>query len=205
MTFIQEQNTAGRRPCVLVEIDVDFCTNEYSVAPCTATLPGPGLQCYNTFQTCQDKANYNKGTKTLRFCEDIAGLPVDFDAIPSIPVGGVILDPTIIDPAKTLGIRAKTTITFKDSISSDTETDPYVIARQYDPLEFGTFWGKFIARNPNYEDRELRVTIGYFDDNNIFNTQFTRLFLIDKINGPDSKGQVKLIAKDILKLAENKN
>jgi len=203
VTFETERKTAGRRPLALVEINIDKCENVYGQAPCTAVLPGVGLQCYNTFQTCQDKPNYLKGFKSLRFCEDIAGLPVGFGAIPSIVKGGVTLDPTIIDPAKTLGIRAKTTITFKDHPYTDSTTDPYVFARSYDPLETGTFWGKFIARHPNYEGRELTVTIGYLDDDNNFLTQYTRVFIIDKIQGPDSNGQVKVIAKDILALAEN--
>jgi len=205
LTYLTERATSGRRPLTLVEIDVDTCANDYGVLPCEAVLPAAGLQCYNTFSSCQDKSNYAKTVKTLRFCEDIAGLPVDFNAIPSIPVGGVKLDATIIDPAKTLGIRAKTTVTFKDHPYGDSVTDPYVITRTYDPLENGTFWGKFIARNPNYEGRQLRVTIGYLDDNNVFNTQFNRVFVIDKINGPDSNGKVNIVAKDILKLAENKN
>jgi hypothetical protein len=118
-------------------------------------------------------------------------------------VGGVTLDPTILDPAKTLGIRAKTTINFNDHPFSDNGVDPYVIAREYDPLETGTFWGKFLSRNPNYEGKPLRLTVGYIDDDGQFLAGPERLFIIDKIMGPDSGGNVKLIAKDILASAEN--
>jgi len=204
LSYLSERKTSGRRPLMVVEIDVDTCSNEYGVLPCSAVLPEPGFQCFNTFSTCQDRGNFNKSTKTLRFCEDVAGLPVDFGAIPSIKIQGVTLDPTIIDPAKTLGIRAKTTINFTDHPYTDNITDPYVIARQYDPLERGTFWGKFLARNPNYEGRNLRVIVGYLNDDGQFEAGPERLFLIDKIEGPDSAGNVRLIAKDILTLAENK-
>lgn len=204
MTYETERATSGRRPITVVEIDVDTCLNTYGIAPCTAVLPGVGLECYNTFQTCQDKVNFNKGSKTLKFSEDISGLPISLGAIPSIPVGSVSFDPTIIDPAKTLGIRAKTTVNFTDHPYSDSFTDPYVLTRNYDPLEIGTYWGKFIARNPNYESRNLRVIVGYLDDSNAFQAGPSRYFIIDKIKGPDSKGKVQLIAKDILSLAEDK-
>ena len=202
MTYETERALSGRVPVTLVEIDIDTCANVFSNSPCTATLNGAGLQCFNTFSTCQDTANYSKTVKTLRFCEDVAGLPVDFGAIPSVK--SVNFDPTIIDPAKTLGIRAKTTITFTDHPYTDSTTDPYVASRFYDPLENGTYWAKFIARNPNYEGRPLRVTVGYFDDDNTFQAGPSREFVIDKIQGPDSTGKVQLIAKDVLFLAEDK-
>lgn len=203
MTYLTERRTSGRRPLTIVEIDLDTCANTYGVLPCTASRP-VGSECYNTFETCQDKPNFVKGVKTLRFCEDIAGLPLSLGAIPSIPVGGVKLDPTIIDPAKTLGVRAKVTIQIKDFPHHDRGIDPYVATRSYEPTTRGTFFGKLIARNPNYEGRPLRVIVGYLDDDGVFQAGDTRLYIIDKINGPGANSSVTLIAKDILKLAEDK-
>ncbi len=205
MSYLDERIKIGREPLTIVEMDIDRCANEFGVLPCEAVLTEPGSQCFNTFRTCQDLPNFNRSTFTHKFCENVPGLPVTLGAIPSITRGGVVLSPTILDPAKTLGIRGKVTITFQDHTYHDAQLDPYVDGRTYDPMETGTFWGKFLARNPNYENRPLRVTVGYLDDQNVFQPGDSRLYVIDKINGPDANGRVTLVAKDILKIAEDKS
>ena len=62
---ITEASRVGRIPVVFVELDMDYCTRIYGTSPCTAAVGVTGAaKCYNTYATCQDTANYNKGVKT---------------------------------------------------------------------------------------------------------------------------------------------
>ncbi|MDX1397545.1 MAG: hypothetical protein R3204_03335, partial [Oceanospirillum sp.] len=55
-----------REPIQIVEIDQDFCANDFGVAPCTAT---GSAKCFNCLRTCQDAANYDPEPLTLRFAK----------------------------------------------------------------------------------------------------------------------------------------
>ncbi len=153
------ETTEGREPFIAVQIDQDFCTRTYGVAPCTAATPGN--KCFNTLATCQDPANYEKGERTLYFCKPASNIPKDNPYIPS--VASVSTAPTKINPtnqdrnSSPLGQRAATTIVFDDHPHSDFQVDPYLADRNYDPLERGTFWSKWVARNPYYQNRPLRI------------------------------------------------
>ena len=61
MSYTSESAKYGRIPTVFVELDMDFCANTYGIAPCTASIGVTGAsKCYNTYATCQSKANFNK-------------------------------------------------------------------------------------------------------------------------------------------------
>lgn len=160
------ETTEGRKPFIYVEIDQDFCTRTYGVAPCTAN--SPGNKCYNTLATCQDPANYEKGVRTLTFCKPSSTIPKNRTYIPS--VNTVSTAPTKINPANVnqnsspLGQRAVATITFDDHAHSDFEVDPYLSDRTYNPLERSTFWAKWVSRNPYYQNRPLRIYEQYEGD-----------------------------------------
>ena len=53
---------------------------------CTATLSGENptgtRKCFNTVKTCQDKANFETETVTLRFTKDSGMIPPDIDCLP---------------------------------------------------------------------------------------------------------------------------
>lgn len=153
------ETTEGRKPFVYIQIDQDFCTRIYGVAPCTAA--SPGNKCYNTLATCQDPANYERGTKTLSFCKPSSDFSKDQTYIPSI--NSISTAPTKINPANgnqnssPLGQRAVATISFDDHAHSDFQVDPYLSDRSYNPLERSTFWAKWVARNPYYQNRPLRI------------------------------------------------
>lgn len=78
-----------------------------------------------------------------------------------------------------------------------------------DPLTQGTYFGRALARNPYYLGRTLRVLTGYlvegangaweYDADNFQ----TRTYFLEKISGPDPSGRVTIVAKDILKLADD--
>jgi hypothetical protein len=186
---------------MLVQIDQDLCTRTYGVAPCTANQEN---KCFNTRKTCQDPANFEKGTLTLTFCTTQTDIPRDQNWFPFVK--SISIAPTKLNPSNgnlnssALGERGVATITMVDAPHSDNIVDPYVSGRPYNPLEKSTFWAKWNARNPYYQNRPLRVYQGY--EGQAINDMDVRHYLLDSITGPDSSGQVKIVAKDPLKLAE---
>lgn len=202
-----DENTIGRESITIVEIDQDFCNNIYNSAPCTAILNTTGFtKCFNTLATCQDSTNFDKGSITLRFCEPRPNFPRGDFIIPSlvsvtnnpteITIGGSDKDST------PLGRRASVTITLRDHPYNDKIVDPYRLERDYDPLSRGTFWNKWIARNPYHQNRSLRIREGYVGQ--AIEDMRTRNYIIEKVDGPDSSGRVTIVAKDILKRADDK-
>ncbi len=69
--------------------------------------------------------------------------------------------------------------------------------------ENGTYWGKLLANNPYYLDRKLKVFTGFYDGQSFDWDNFQeKLYFIKKINGPDSDGNVTVIASDPLTLLD---
>lgn len=196
-------NEYSRKPITIVEIDYDFCELTYGVAPCTAQLGVSGdNKCFNTFATCQDQTNYDRGNITLRFVmphDDsmIFGLNLlpflrSVSTSPtSINIGGV-------DQNKTpLGKRESISVKMSDHPYSDNLVDKYLTERAYNPTEKGTFWSKFIARNPFYQGRELRVLEGYAGQ--ALNEYRTRHYIIESVTTPNSNGEVTIKAYDVMR------
>lgn len=208
MAYADEAAKPGRIPLVFIEMDMDCCSRTYGTAPCTAAVGTTGdRKCYNTYATCQDTANFAKGTATTyRFCEENAAVPVGVSAIPLLRRQGVSFAPQRITPGKGLGIRAAVTVRFKDAPWPDADLDPYLSTRTHDTTGQGSFWGKFRARNRFYEGRPLRIRSGYVVPGEAFswdNFQ-TRVYILDNIRGPGRDNSVDVVAKDILKLADDK-
>jgi len=197
--------TEGREPVTVIEIDQDFCEHRYGTAPCAAQLGITGeAKCYNTRRTCQDPENYSPIVKTLHFCKPGERIPEEVYCIPS--VASVSTAPTVINPGGgdsnkgPLGTRASVRVVFNDHPHSDHVVDPYVAERGHDPMQRGTFWSKWLARNPYYNNRVIRIREGY--QGQALADMVTRTYLIDKIDGPN-QGRVTITAKDVLKLADN--
>jgi hypothetical protein len=125
---------------------------------------------------------------TLRFAIDTEYLPNSIPAIASIT--DVQIQSATISLGEDLGQRGSVTVTFRDHRHIWAGED----------FDSGTFWGKFRARygltlqgNPL---RLIRGTLGQeLEDMEI------RHFLIDSTDGPDIYGVYKIIAKDVLALA----
>jgi hypothetical protein len=194
--------TVGRTPLVLVQIDQDFCNLTYGVAPCTAS--NPTNKCFNTYATCQVQELFDRGVKTITFGKPESDLPRDMNILPMLT--SVTTAPTKINPTNgnsnisPLGQRAVATITFLDAPYSDLLTDPYRSTRSYIPIQNGTFWTKWLVRNPYYQNRPIRIYEGYLGQ--AIEDMQVRHYLIDTITGPDSNGKVSIVAKDPLKLAD---
>jgi hypothetical protein len=187
-----------------IEIDIDYCSLTYSVAPCQASLvnspPTGTIKCFNSLVTCQDRANFTNVPVTLRFAVPTNDLPASIDCIPNI--NNISFDPAVISLGENLGQRATLTVSFDDHRHSDTGLgfDKYLADRPYDPYSQGTFWGKFRARQPFLRGRNLRWITGFLGD--ALADMETRHYIIDSFSGPDNNGKFTIIAKDLLKLAD---
>lgn len=189
----------GRRPITVVELDLDFCNNLYGSSPCTASVGVTGTQeCFNCFATCQDTANFDRGTKTYKFTEANSFLPIGETIYPCIT--SVDIAPTQLKPGA-FSVSASVTVALQDFPHHDRGVDPYWYLRFYNPIEQGTFFGKLRARNPNVANRVMRVKTGYVDADRTVYT-LTRTYFIDRIEGPDASGRVKIVGKDLLRFEE---
>lgn len=197
MSFDSDSKVVGREPVTVVEMEMDFCANTYSVSPCTAD---GATKCFNTFKTCQDPTNYVKTTKVYRFVSSDIAMPVaTLDAIPCLE--RINRKPPELSPSEGLGTRASVSMTMTDFAHNDRLIDPYASERDYDPMKQGTFWGRFKARNPFYVGRPVRVYEGYRDPDGGFDLTDMRVrhYIIESIDGPGTGDQVRIKAKDPLK------
>ncbi|MET4315878.1 hypothetical protein [Bradyrhizobium sp. RT4b] len=186
-----------------IELDVPFCTHVYGVAPCTASIPTTGtIKCFNSKNTCQDTAHFLASDVTWRFAKPASYLPTDIDIV-AASIIDISYTPAAISLGKNLGTRATLQVVFKDHPHSDTGAgfDKYLSDRTYDPYSQGTFWGKFRARQPFVRGQELRWITGLLGDD--LADMETRHFIVDSFDGPTPDGKFTIVAKDILKLADD--
>lgn len=212
------ETTVGREPLQIVEIVQPYCINRYGIAPCTALLGVTGSEkCFNTRISCQDTANYNQsGDIVWRFIKPQANRTPDIyeesgDDFKTMPIPSLMstsTSPTRINVGggseneSPFGRRASATITFQDHPWDDSVGDFYVDERSYVATDRGTFWGKWIARNPFHNGYTVNVYDGYVGQD--LSAMNKRTYLLDKIEGPDSSGRVRITAKDPLRLADDK-
>lgn len=188
----------ARRYVQIIELDLDTCGNTYGSAPCTAA-GGTGNECYNTFKTCQDKANFNRQTKTYKFCSRNMNLPAAETYLPY--VSSVKTSPTELDVDNGLGRRSTSSVTMIDEPHNDAGVDPYRATRAAAPQS--TYWSRLLARNPNYSGRVARVRRAYLSGAFSIGDFVTEQYIIDKIEGPNARdGSVNITLKDPIKLAD---
>jgi hypothetical protein len=206
-----------RQTIRLFEIDKPRCSRTYGVAPCAAVLGTTGdRKCFNSRKTCQDLANLDLSeTVTLRFSESQEGAEQYGPVIPSIiSVSTVPLTINLggmEDSGSPLGNRETVTIKVKDQPYSDLLTDKYRLEREtgaaqadgigYKPFDRGTFWPKFLARDPYYAGYTCRLREGYVGD--AVADMRVREYALDSIEGP-TEGTATIRAKDLFSLIEKR-
>lgn len=120
-------------------------------------------------------------------------------AIPALL--GVDTAPTVLnvsggdDNMSPLGIRAVANVSIKDFPFNDVGFDPYLSDRDYDPATRGSFWSKWLARNPFHVGYILNIYDGYFGQP--LADMIKREYSIEKIDA--SRASVRITAKDILR------
>lgn len=187
----------ARIDSTLLEIDCDRCENTYGVAPCTAA---GSSKCYNTFATCQDKANFDRGVQTIRFTGIGAPIPLGERWRPYVESASIAA--VEIDPTKGLALRSSTSVKLRDETEADRETDPYLADRAADELPAGTFWRRLLARNKHLVGRPARISRAFVDGDGVRGTPTVEHFIIEAVEGPDAKGDVTISLKDPIKLAD---
>lgn len=156
--------------------------------------------CFNTFESCQDRDNYNRGSKTYSFITEGARVPLGSLLRPYL-IGSPRGAPALVDPEKGLARRSKFTVTMRDETDSDIEQDPYIDKRS--KAAGSTFWARLIARNPHYSGRSATWRKGFAVEPWDFTTFIDELYTIDSISGPDERRRVRITLKDPLKLADD--
>ena len=206
----------GDEILTLVEIDQPFCQLDYGNSPCQAQLGVTETKkCYNTRFTCQDPLNYDPQPLTMKFSYSQEGINQYGYVIPSllsvstsplrVNIGG--MDPNM----GAFGERESVVITFADHRDSDLVVDKYRAERLdahgqsgiegFDPNENGSFWGKWINRNPYHEKYQVRIKEGVMGDAE--SSLRVRHYLIDSIEGP-TNGKISIRCKDIFSLIEKR-
>jgi hypothetical protein len=193
--------TFAREPLQVVEIVQPLCALTFGVAPCTAT----GDECWNTDATCKDVANLDLTDEiVMRFVAPAANraLAAGFQPSTAIPaLVSVQTAPTVLnvgagnEDMSPLGLRAVAQVVVKDFPSNDVGFDPYLSARAYDPVTRGSFWTKWLARNPFHVGYTLRVYDGFFGDD--LSAMIKREYSIERIDL--TRDAVQITAKDILR------
>lgn len=186
-----------RRFAYVLGVDADKCSNVYGVAPCTAA-GAAGTECYITFQTCQDKANFVRGTKTFSFCSRGMAAPAGELVRPYI--ASVNVAPTEINPAKGLATRSQVSVVLIDEPGSDLQADPYASTRASEAS--GSVLTRWLARNRNLPGRFARLRTGYVVEPFDWDTFQDELYVIDAVKGPDKSGNVTLVLSDLIHLAD---
>lgn len=192
--FFEEAGKVGREPTTQIDVTLDFCDLINGTAPCTAS-PAAGGECFNTYATCQDPANFGNDSKTYSFVSEKARPEPGDGVTPLYPVIETLkVAPTKITPSKGLGQIASATATLKDFTNSDIGLDKYVDTRAYIATDQGTYFGKLLARNPYWEGRPMAVKFRYGQES------ASQAFIIDRFERSAKGGKVSLVGKDPLKL-----
>lgn len=195
-----------REPVQIVEIVQPFCSRTYGNAPCTAS-GATGAECFNTRATCQDTPNFelSAGGLSLFFARgetgDIDGVPYLFPALVSVSTVPTEINMAGSNPDSSgLGKRAKARIVLAPMDHSDRRVDPYVTGRFYNPRTQGTFWTKWLKRNQYRNNMQINIYEGYIGER--LTDMNKRVYFAESFDGPDARGNVSIVAKDVLSATE---
>ena len=122
---------------------------------------------------------------------------------PALAIGSLIrtsVAPTVLNVAGgsrnrgPLGYRGVLSVRIKDHPWNDVGTDPYVDDRSYDPVERGSFWSKWLKRNPFHVGYQINHYSGVRGQSLAQMTR--RQYEIEKIDA--GRDGVTIRAKDLL-------
>ncbi len=202
MSYDTEVVQVGRRPVTLVEIHMNYCSLNYGLVPCLAAIGVTGnAQCFNTFATCQDTANYTDSTKVYRYCsETVENLPGYIPCVKAIDI-----QPTTIEPGLELGRRGVARVTFRDFAWHDRDLDKYADSRSYNVIDQGSYWPRWLKRNPYYQNRTVIIREGFLvNDFEVDLANFVSYTYQADAFSRTRSGEVMLTSKDLLKPADNR-
>ena len=206
------ETTPGREPIQIVEIRQPFCSRTFGVSPCTATGTAD-QKCLNTRKTCLDPANFATGTPLSLFfsrgdvgAQRVSGAATMFPSLVSVSTAPARLNIAGSgEDFQGIGIRSSCSVVIADFNDPDWHTDPYYAGRSWYPIdpfstERGTFWLRWLARNPYRQNVQIIVYDGYAGQ--ALADMVKRTYFLEE--AVLSGGQITLTAKDILTRVEEK-
>lgn len=196
----------GGEPIRIVEIVQPLCSRVFGSSPCLAT----GSPCYNTDKSCKYLPALDMSQSMSIFFVEALAAPIQEElayqvanAIPALV--SVQTAPTVLnvgggDSSKgPLGMRSVISVSVKDFPYNDYQLDPYLSLRAYDPITKGSFWSKWLARNPFYDGYALNFYDGFLGQK--LEDMTKRQYIISKIDR--NTNGVTISARDILGLPDN--
>lgn len=200
----------------IVEIDIERCGRTFGGGVCTASLSQKVPdKCFNTFATCVRRAVFAPIVQTLRFAQNISGLPGEvhiYPALAAVSVSAAEINTQGIDAkSSAMGKRARVTVRLQDFTDADYGFDQYAEERRtgaaqfsgqgYNPKDRGSFLQKLRARQPYYTGWKLRLLSGYVGDR--IEDMAVSHYVVTDWTGPSASGEVVITAKDVLDLVDN--
>ena len=155
-----------RVPMQYVRLSLDFCDNAFgsNTFPSGCTADAAGQPCFNTRETCQALQAYrldSSGKRQYIFSQEMGDRLTGVEKHAHSALISVSSAPTEIVPTKGISLRSNVTIKLRDFMSTDTDTDDHAASRSYITTDQGSYFEKFLARNPHYVGRTVEVFDGY--------------------------------------------
>lgn len=223
--------TFAARPIEIVEIIQPICSRVFGSSPCLATGDACwNTDATCKYRSALDmsktislrfvpEAVYDWQSNDINLLTEAgdtltteAGdqLLVDYYYQPAMDIpalSGYNTAPTVLNVASgskdksPLGYRAVCQVNVKDFPWNDIITDPYVGTRAYAPARQGSFWTKWLARNPFHVGYTLNIYEGLIGQP--LSVMTRREYVIEKIDR--GKDGVSITAKDILRKITDTN
>lgn len=205
------ETTPGREPVQIVEIKQPYCSRTYGSSPCTASGTAD-QKCYNTRKTCQDTANFALGTPLSLFFSrgnvadrGVVGAPYIIPSLKSVSTVPARINLAGGDStAQPIGKRASCNFTFTDHPHTDARVDPYIAGRSWNPLDAdrGSFWTRWLVRNPYRQNVELTVYDGYAGQ--ALADMTSRTYFLQTAQHSGASGTFSIKGQDILTRVEER-
>jgi hypothetical protein len=221
----------GQRPVEMVEIIQPKCSRTFGVSPCLATGDrcwNTDATCKfreaidltesitlrfvpdDVFEWQDNAINLLTESGSTLVSEGEQAFLIDYLYQPALDIPtltGYATAPTVLNVAagskdkSPLGYRAVSRVNIKDSPWNDILTDPYVSTRSYVPQQIGSFWTKWLARNPYHVGFVLNIYEGQLG---LPLSLFTkREYVIEKID--HGRNGVSITAKDVISTITDTN
>jgi len=155
-----------RIPMQYVRLSLDFCDNTFgsNAFPSACTADSAAQPCFNTRETCQALNAYrinSSGKRQYYFTKEEGATLTGVQKYSHPALISVSSAPTEIVPTKGISLRSNVSIKLRDFVSTDTDADDHAASRSYITTDQGTYFQKFLARNPHYVGRTIEVFDGY--------------------------------------------
>jgi len=176
-----------RVPMQYVRLSLDFCDNAFgnNTFPSACTADSSAQPCFNTRETCQALQAYrldSSGKRQYVFSQEMGDRLTGVEKYAHSALISVSSAPTEIVPTKGISLRSNVTIKLRDFMSTDTDTDDHAASRSYITTDQGSYFEKFLARNPHYVGRTVEVFDGYVAyDGSIQTQDGKKKYIIDSM------------------------